>query len=115
SDQGLGLGLAISKGIAQVLGHEISMRSWHGRGSVFSITLDRAQQVQALPMAEPAQAQSELSHLRILCVDNEPDILVGMENLLARWGCEVKTATDIVQSLKALDGGWHPDVIFSDY
>ncbi|EGQ8027612.1 PAS domain-containing hybrid sensor histidine kinase/response regulator [Vibrio vulnificus] len=115
SDQGLGLGLAISKGIAQVLGHEISMRSWHGRGSVFSISLDRAQQVQALPMAEPAQAQSELSHLRILCVDNEPDILVGMENLLARWGCEVKTATDIVQSLKALDGGWHPDVIFSDY
>ncbi|OJI55838.1 PAS domain-containing hybrid sensor histidine kinase/response regulator [Vibrio vulnificus] len=115
SDQGLGLGLAISKGIAQVLGHEISMRSWHGRGSVFSITLDRAQQVQALPTAEPAQAQSELSHLRILCVDNEPDILVGMENLLARWGCEVKTATDIVQSLKALDGGWHPDVIFSDY
>lgn len=34
---------------------------------------------------------------------------------MARWGCEVKTATDIVQSLKALDGGWHPDVIFSDY
>ncbi|MCV5854527.1 sensor histidine kinase, partial [Escherichia coli] len=37
SDQGLGLGLAISKGIAQVLGHEISMRSWFGKGSVFSI------------------------------------------------------------------------------
>ncbi|NMU67156.1 sensor histidine kinase, partial [Vibrio parahaemolyticus] len=42
SDQGLGLGLAISKGIAQVLGHEISMRSWVGKGSVFSITLDKA-------------------------------------------------------------------------
>ncbi|MFA0412126.1 sensor histidine kinase, partial [Vibrio splendidus] len=39
ADQGLGLGLAISKGIAHVLGHQISMRSWPGQGSVFSITL----------------------------------------------------------------------------
>ena len=45
SDQGLGLGLAISKGIAHVLGHEISMRSWPGRGSVFSLTLEQSQPV----------------------------------------------------------------------
>ncbi|KLV09701.1 hybrid sensor histidine kinase/response regulator [Photobacterium ganghwense] len=117
SDQGLGLGLAISKGIAQVLGHQISMRSWHGKGSVFSITLNQEDKA-ALPRVAPpaaSQSHSDLSHLRILCVDNEPDILVGMENLLARWGCEVKTATDIVDSLKALEDGWLPHVIFSDY
>jgi len=48
-------------------------------------------------------------------MDNEPDILVGMENLIGRWGCEIKTATDLVQSLKSLDDNWVPDVIFSDY
>ncbi|MDE1325946.1 hybrid sensor histidine kinase/response regulator [Vibrio aestuarianus] len=116
SDQGLGLGLAISKGIAHVLGHQISMRSWVGKGSVFSITLDKsepAEQQPAVPIAQ--QAQSDLNHLRVLCVDNEPDILVGMEDLLARWGCDVKVAVDLMQSLKALEDNWVPDVILSDY
>ncbi|MHC6802199.1 hybrid sensor histidine kinase/response regulator, partial [Vibrio antiquarius] len=115
SDQGLGLGLAISKGIAQVLGHEISMRSWVGKGSVFSITLDKADHVQPHPVQVTTSNQSELGHLRILCVDNEPDILVGMENLLSRWGCDTRVATDLVESLQALEDGWIPDVIFSDY
>ncbi|MGR5413349.1 hybrid sensor histidine kinase/response regulator [Vibrio astriarenae] len=116
SDQGLGLGLAISKGIAHVLGHQIAMRSWPGRGSVFSITLN-----QAIPQLKPATiqpavvAQSDLSHLKVLCVDNESDILVGMENLLSRWGCEVCLAADLVESMKCLEGGWQPDVILSDY
>lgn len=118
SDQGLGLGLAISKGIAHVLGHHISMRSWPGQGSVFSITLDRAQPMlssltQTVAMVN--EKGSELQHLRVLCVDNEPDILVGMRDLLERWGCEVKTAIDIHGSLKALEGQWIPDVILSDY
>ena len=60
-------------------------------------------------------AQSDLSHIRVLCVDNEPDILVGMENLLSRWGCDIRIATDIVESLKAIEDDWLPDVIFSDY
>ncbi|AIU68045.1 NahK/ErcS family hybrid sensor histidine kinase/response regulator [Vibrio coralliilyticus] len=115
SDQGLGLGLAISKGIAHVLGHQISMRSWPGKGSVFSITLHRSAEALVQPQAAPSAAVSDLSHLNVLCVDNEPEILVGMENLLARWGCNVRTATDIVTSLKCLDEEWLPDVVLSDY
>ncbi|MCG6229846.1 hybrid sensor histidine kinase/response regulator [Vibrio furnissii] len=115
SDQGLGLGLAISKGIAHVLGHEIAMRSWPGRGSVFSLTLEQAQPVVHDAPIVTTEAVSDLSYLRVLCVDNEEDILVGMRDLLERWGCEVKTATDLVSSLKALDNQWIPDVILSDY
>ncbi|USD32777.1 MULTISPECIES: PAS domain-containing hybrid sensor histidine kinase/response regulator [Vibrio] len=115
SDQGLGLGLAISKGIAHVLGHQIAMRSWPGKGSVFSITLNRSNEALVQPQAAPSAAVSDLSHLNVLCVDNEPEILVGMENLLARWGCNVRTATDLVTSLKCLDEEWLPDVILSDY
>ncbi|MCG9597896.1 hybrid sensor histidine kinase/response regulator [Vibrio sp. Isolate25] len=115
SDQGLGLGLAISKGIAHVLGHQIAMRSWPGKGSVFSITLNRSNEALVQPQAAPSAAVSDLSHLNVLCVDNEPEILVGMENLLARWGCDVRTATDLVTSLKCLDEEWLPDVILSDY
>ncbi|WP_099610697.1 hybrid sensor histidine kinase/response regulator [Vibrio fujianensis] len=116
SDQGLGLGLAISKGIAQALGHEISMRSWPEKGSVFSITLARASVAeQIIPSSLGGSPVSELSYLRVLCVDNEADILIGMRDLLERWGCEVKTSTDLLSSLKALDDQWIPDVILSDY
>ena len=114
-DQGLGLGLAISKGIAHVLGHEISMRSWPGKGSVFSITLNRGIYLaKENPHSQP-QLDTTLYQLNVLCVDNEPDILTGMENLLERWGCNVRTATDILSGLKCLEQGWKPDVILSDY
>ncbi|KJY85120.1 histidine kinase [Vibrio neptunius] len=115
SDQGLGLGLAISKGIAHVLGHQISMRSWPNKGSVFSIALNRSEEALVRPQIVPSAAVSDLSHLNVLCVDNEQNILVGMESLLARWGCNVRTATDIVTSLQCIDEEWLPDVILSDY
>ncbi|AIW12799.1 hybrid sensor histidine kinase/response regulator [Vibrio tubiashii] len=115
SDQGLGLGLAISKGIAHVLGHQITMRSWPGKGSVFSITLARSEKALEPVKAVPASSTSDLSHLKVLCVDNETDILVGMETLLGRWGCDVRTAVDLVNCLQAIEETWVPDVILSDY
>lgn len=115
SDQGLGLGLAISKGIAHVLGHQITMRSWPGKGSVFSITLARGEKVIEPITLAPIVNHSDISHLKVLCVDNEQDILVGMENLLGRWGCDVRTAVDLVSSLQQIETDWVPDVILSDY
>ncbi|WPC74350.1 hybrid sensor histidine kinase/response regulator [Vibrio porteresiae] len=116
SDQGLGLGLAISKGIAQVLGHEIGMRSWHGEGSVFSVSIPRANKPVAAMIYSPvSETVHQVEHLRVLCVDNEESILVGMRELLERWGCDVQTSVDLVSSLKVLEQGWRPDVILSDY
>jgi signal transduction histidine kinase/Na+/proline symporter/CheY-like chemotaxis protein len=113
--QGLGIGLAIAKGIARVLGHEIGLRSWPDEGTVFSISVERAAEAEPLPVAKPKVAASQLSQVRVLCVDNEADILTGMRDLLERWGCEVKTARDLVESMKCLEDEWHPAVIFSDY
>ena len=115
ADQGLGLGLAISRGIARVLNHQISMQSWQDKGSVFSITLDKASDVEPVLKPVTTAPHAALQHLKVLCVDNEQDILVGMESLLARWGCDVRTALDLVGSLKHLEDDWLPDVIFSDY
>ncbi len=87
------------------------MRSWPGQGSVFSITLDRAQPMPSSltqTVAMVNEKGSELQHLRVLCVDNEPDILVGMRDLLERWGCEVKTATDIHAASKPWKGNGSP-------
>jgi Na+/proline symporter/signal transduction histidine kinase len=117
SDQALGLGLAISKGIAHVLGHQISMRSWPEKGSVFSLTLPRATQADLIPKLETVSIAPalDLKQLKVLCVDNEPDILIGMEGLLARWGCDVRSATNLVNSMALIDDQWRPDVVLSDY
>jgi signal transduction histidine kinase len=40
--RGLGLGLAIVRRTARLLGHEVSVRSRLGRGSVFRVTVPRA-------------------------------------------------------------------------
>ncbi len=115
ADQGLGLGLAIARGISHVLGHTISLRSWVNKGSVFSVTLDHGVELKREMPTVAQKPELPLSSLRVLCVDNEPNILIGMESLLQRWGCEVKTATDLFGSLRCLENDWSPDVIFSDY
>ncbi len=52
----------------------------------------------------------------MLCIDNEPKILEGMELLLSGWGCTVECAA----SIDALDAIFAaskipPDVIIADY
>jgi Na+/proline symporter/signal transduction histidine kinase len=117
SDQALGLGLAISKGIAHVLGHQISMRSWPEKGSVFSLTLPRANHADLIPKVDVAMPAEmlDLKQLKVLCVDNEPDILIGMNDLLTRWGCDVRSATNLVTSMASIEQAWWPDVVLSDY
>jgi CheY-like chemotaxis protein len=38
----------------------------------------------------------------VLCIDNEPTILDGMEMLLGGWGCRVVKAADLTSALAAL-------------
>jgi Na+/proline symporter/signal transduction histidine kinase len=118
-DAGLGLGLAICDRIARMLGHEISLRSRPGRGSCFSIRvpladadmLDTESKLPAQPAGEPAR----LEDLTVLCIDNEPEILAGMEMLLQRWGCHVLLARNHQEALaRAIENGG-PDMVLVDH
>ncbi|WP_064601621.1 PAS domain-containing hybrid sensor histidine kinase/response regulator [Photobacterium sp. J15] len=121
ADHGLGLGLAIARGISRVLEHSLSLRSWPGKGTVFSLTVHRGvlvkplHQIQSDASSETVGQSAPLAGLRILCVDNEPDILLGMENLLVRWGCDVRLAETVAEAMAQLTDDWQPDVVLSDY
>ena len=120
--RGLGLGLAIVRSMAELLGHHVSLRSRVGRGSVFSISVplaptdadavpaagaNAAPAVAALPSPLPAGS-------RILVIDDDPQLLELLELMLRDDGHKVTTARDQVEALAALLPT-APDLIISDF
>jgi CheY-like chemotaxis protein len=117
-EQGLGLGLSICQRISGVLGHDLNARSQVGKGSMFSIVVPTvatpaAAQVQAVRRTRPVAGGESLAGLRVLCVDNDHEILEGMRALLGRWQVEVITATSVDHALEKI--AERPDVLLVDY
>jgi len=113
--RGLGLGLSICQRISSLLGHALSARSVVGRGSMFAISVPRAEPpaVMAAPAQREQAAGPALQGMRVLCVDNDPDILAGMRTLLSRWGVETLCAATVDDALAAMPAA--PHVLLVDY
>ncbi|MGY1892751.1 hybrid sensor histidine kinase/response regulator [Pseudomonas asplenii] len=115
AEKGLGLGLAIADGLCRVLGHTLRVRSWPGRGSVFSVSVPLARS-QAVPASAAVELSGKLlSGAQVLCIDNEDSILIGMNSLLSRWGCQVWTARNREECAALLNDGVRPQVALVDY
>ncbi|AMN44761.1 hybrid sensor histidine kinase/response regulator [Rhodoplanes sp. Z2-YC6860] len=107
--RGLGLGLSIVERIGRVLDHKVDLLSVPRRGSRFSVTVP-------VSSAAPVQAQREtaapdrgqLSGVTVLCIDNEPKVLDGMETLLGGWGCRVLKAPDLATAITATEAAADP-------
>ncbi|HAB62922.1 MAG TPA: hybrid sensor histidine kinase/response regulator, partial [Pseudomonas sp.] len=117
AEKGLGLGLAIADGFCQVLNHPLSVRSWPGKGSVFSVTVPIASQVlrQVTSNGNGEAQQTALTGIQVLCIDNEDSILVGMNSLLSRWGCQVWTASNRAECEALLREDVRPQLVLVDY
>lgn len=116
-DRGIGLGLAIVRRIAKMLGTPVGVRSVPGRGSVFSVTVPYGQTLAALPRSAARMApEQRLSHSVVLVIDNERSILTGMNALLSGWNCRVYSATSGDEALQVLPGlPTPPDIVIADY
>ena len=107
--RGLGLGLSIVERIGRMLDHKIELSSEVGRGSHFSVRLPIAPALAAERAPRtPARSAAKLAGLHVLCVDNEPKVLDGMETLLTGWGCRVSKAADLEGALKLVPQKWEP-------
>lgn len=115
--KGVGLGLAIVERIARILDCQVRVRSWPGRGSVFSIDVPLSQEAPR-PVVAPSVPQPALGDplpgRRLLVLDNETSILQSMAALLGQWGCDVLTATDREAALHVLQGQ-PPELVLADF
>lgn len=116
AEKGLGLGLAIADRLCKVLGHRLQVRSWPGKGSVFSVSVPLARQPAPAPLnGHKVETPEQLNGAQVLCVDNEDSILTGMNSLLTRWGCRVLTARSREECQALLDGDARPQLALIDY
>ncbi|WP_460112169.1 hybrid sensor histidine kinase/response regulator [Pseudomonas sp. H3_D04] len=115
AEKGLGLGLAIADGLCRVLGHTLRVRSWPGRGSVFSVSVPLARAQVVAPTQVSELNGNVLSGAQVLCIDNEDSILIGMNSLLTRWGCQVWTARNREECAALLKDGVRPQLALVDY
>jgi Na+/proline symporter/CheY-like chemotaxis protein len=115
SDKGLGLGLSIVQRISGLLGHEVTLHSVEGRGSVFAIKIPIGQRQERLVKSNAVDLESELAGISVLCIDNEVGIRAGMQALLSQWSCRVFSAANLGEVL----GQWRletaPDIVLADF
>jgi PAS domain S-box-containing protein len=117
-DRGLGLGLAIVEKIAGILGHRISVKSWPGKGSMFSVEVPlSATAPKSLPILAMSEPMLErLQGARVWVLDNDAAICAGMRTLLEGWGCQVITALSEQDLARQVDN-YHAeaDLLIADY
>ncbi|HEX6692603.1 MAG TPA: hybrid sensor histidine kinase/response regulator, partial [Burkholderiales bacterium] len=115
STQGLGLGLPIVKSLAELLGHKVSVKSAPGRGSVFSIDLERAAEAPAADRAAELPAAA-LGGATVVVVDDDAEIRESMRLLVESWGGRCiagASAADVEGKLRA--AGEAPAALIADY
>ena len=110
---GLGLGLAISKSLAEAQGGTLVARSeGHDQGSTFVLTMNTVPPPQRHTI-EPDIVPVEVRGLRILLVDDHQDTCTALERLLVRRGHLVAAAHNVRSAMEAAANNQF-DLLISD-
>jgi PAS domain S-box-containing protein len=115
--QGLGLGLAIVRRIADLLGHRIATRSRPGQGSTFSIELPLAlPQAAGLPVPRDAGSEQNGHGRFVVVIDDDTMVLESLEAILTEWGYQTLTATNAEEAIARVRKlSRRPDILIADY
>jgi PAS domain S-box-containing protein len=115
--EGVGLGLAIAKRMAGLLGCSLEARSTVGKGSCFSVSVPRVstsarREDWRSPVARSGPPQGAL----VLVVDDDAAVADATGMLLRSMGLEVIVAQSSEEALeKVMKHGGSPDLLLCDY
>ncbi len=116
--EGSGLGLALSRRLAELMGGHIDVASTPGEGSVFSLRLPRAHEPAPAPDAAPVAATSVARPLpqgRLAYVEDDPvNALLVREMLFGIPGLTLSVFATAAEALRAVHAGERFDLWMID-
>lgn len=116
--KGLGLGLAIVRRLANLLGCRVELRSRPGEGSrfIFEIPVGDEQALAQSPSQSRFALTNHLAGKTIIVIEDEAEVREGTRVLLEGWGCSVIAAEELTGALAQLEEtGDYPDIVIADY
>lgn len=110
---GTGLGLALVRRLARVLGLQIRVSSRLGRGSMFAVEVPEGTLPASVDTA-PHDSATQRRRLRVALIEDQAFVRDAMTDGLEHLGHEVVAAADVAEVLAKLSGT-APDIIVADY
>ena len=110
---GTGLGLAISKNIVEMMGGSIWIDSALGSGSTFGFTIQTKRG--AMKKQRLLDADVNWNNVRILAVDDDPDILTFFEKTVRGFGISCDTAANGQEALRLVEQNGFYNIYFVDW
>ena len=116
-EKGFGLGLSVVKKLCGQLGHTLTVKSVVGKGTLMRLEMKSIQNNPVISIeTQNTDLSDPLSGIRIMIVDDEPEILQGMKLVVESWGANYCLADGIHQVEEIIcKNNIIPDLIISDY